>query len=589
MDVKSAAKYWLVNAFAMNSVAYNTGSTYIYKVRDADGKTGKLYWGPLWDFDFTWNFRLITSGFDVSHEWLLPMFCDRGKGGFVEEVKAQWKVMRPAIVELVRDGGVIDQYAAETKASAEQDHRLFHGADEAYSYLDDVEKLKAWIRDRLAWVDENIAQVENLAHEVTYLVDGEAYALDFKETGAALGKTAAPEKAGYVFLGWVGPDGSLADEETKVARDMTLTASYIPEGEATHAADIAFRKSCDVVRYNVHVYRYAIDYKVIPRDAQDQTVRWSSSDESYATVDAEGVVTYNGVGEVTLTAKLNNGVSRSFTLSVTEDEPPVPEAILPNRDMVRMRAGEQSVLAVTTRPSPAWIDGYTYASGDEAVVTVDDYGVLKAVGAGETTVRVTAAPAGNAQAGERAPETEVAVVVLPFADVPGDAWFYDAVRHCCGRNYFKGESDALFAPGETMTRAMFATVLYRMAGEPAAVGENPFTDVKDGRWYTDAVIWAAGRGLIAGYGDGRFGPGDPVTREQMAAIFWRYNGAPAGTGGLSGFRDAGSVSGWAKGAFAWAVSAGVISGRGDGILDPAGAAARAEVAQIVMNYDAGEG
>ena len=114
----------------------------------------------------------------------------------------------------------------------------------------------------------------------------------------------------------------------------------------------------------------------------------------------------------------------------------------------------------------------------------------------------------------------------PFLDVPEDAWYYDAVYHCYDNGYFKGESETRFAPDSTMTRAMFATVLYRIAGEPEVTGENPFSDVEAGKWYTDAVIWAAGEKIIEGYGNGKFGTNDPVTREQMATCFWRYQGKP---------------------------------------------------------------
>ena len=137
---------------------------------------------------------------------------------------------------------------------------------------------------------------------------------------------------------------------------------------------------------------------------------------------------------------------------------------------------------------------------------------------------------------------------------------------------------------------MFATVLYRIAGEPAVTGENPFTDVEADAWYTDAVVWAAGEGIISGYGDGRFGTNDPVTREQMAAILYRYiqtqgQGFTGSWMFLLDFTDADQVSPWADEAMHWMVMKGIISGKGNGILDPKGTATRAEVAQIVMNYD----
>ena len=106
-----------------------------------------------------------------------------------------------------------------------------------------------------------------------------------------------------------------------------------------------------------------------------------------------------------------------------------------------------------------------------------------------------------------------------------------------------------------------------------------------GKWYTDAITWAAGENIIEGYGNRKYGTNDPVTREQMVTLFWRYNGKPAAENSdLSEFTDAGKISDWAKDALAWAVSVGVINGKGDGVLDPNGVSTRTEVAQIVMNY-----
>ena len=174
-----------------------------------------------------------------------------------------------------------------------------------------------------------------------------------------------------------------------------------------------------------------------------------------------------------------------------------------------------------------------------------------------------------------------------FVDVKDSDWFYDAVYYCAGCGYFNGMDATHFGPKATMDRAMFATVLWRLAGQPdPASGENPFTDVPEGQWYTTAILWAAGEKIIEGYGSGRFGRTDPVTREQMVTLFWRYRQRPRASGeALSAFRDADKISSWAKDAFAWAVSNGVVNGKGNGQLDPKGTATRAEVAQIVTNYD----
>ena len=173
----------------------------------------------------------------------------------------------------------------------------------------------------------------------------------------------------------------------------------------------------------------------------------------------------------------------------------------------------------------------------------------------------------------------------PFSDVPENGWYYDAVYYCFDSSYYQGIGDNTFAPGNTMTRAMFATVLYRIAGEPKTDIQNPYTDVNAGEWYTDAVLWATSEKIIEGYGDGRFGTNDPVTREQMVTLLWRYSNSPsAETVVLSDFNDIDQISIWAAKAFEWAAAAGIVNGKGNGILDPKGTATRAEVAQIVANF-----
>lgn len=110
----------------------------------------------------------------------------------------------------------------------------------------------------------------------------------------------------------------------------------------------------------------------------------------------------------------------------------------------------------------------------------------------------------------------------PFTDVSESDWFYDDVMFVFVKKLMVGVSDTLFDPYGTTTRAMTATTIWRMEGSPAPKGGNPFTDVKNGEWYTDAILWAAENEIAEGYGGGLFGTNDPVTREQLAAFFFRY-------------------------------------------------------------------
>ena len=388
MDVESAAKYWLVNMISLNNDAFTTGSTYIYKDRDPEGGVAKLYWGPLWDFDFAWDIRNITTGFSVGHEWMKPMFYDTGEGGFVQELHKQWPVMKAALEKLIEEGGIIDQYYAETRVSAEKDREAWYPG-EYYSYADEVDELKCWIRSRLDWVEENFSELDHMVHKVTFVVNGEVCADVFKTEEEFVERDENyPEIEGYTFVGWLDSDGQLIQSKLPVTGDFTVTAKYVPDSELTHAIDIAFQRDSDIVQYDPFIKPYTIRHTVLPTDAEDKVVKWSSSDERIASVDKTGVVTIHKTGVVTIHADVRLGTSRDFTLTITEDALPVPVSIRTETEEIRMTVGEQSPLCVISNPSPAKIDDFRYEAEDPSVVSVNRMGVLTASGAGRTIVRV---------------------------------------------------------------------------------------------------------------------------------------------------------------------------------------------------------
>ena len=178
---------------------------------------------------------------------------------------------------------------------------------------------------------------------------------------------------------------------------------------------------------------------------------------------------------------------------------------------------------------------------------------------------------------------------LPFTDVTSGDWFYDAVAYVYDKGMMEGTTDTTFAPTMNLTRSMIAQVLYNLEERPEAPGAAGFPDVAAGAWYADAVNWAAARGIVKGYDTGAFGPEDSVTREQLAAILYRYaqaKGYDTTQGGMAvrEFSDSASISDWAQTAMSWVVNAQVLSGKGNGVLDPQGTATRAEVAQMLMNF-----
>lgn len=168
-----------------------------------------------------------------------------------------------------------------------------------------------------------------------------------------------------------------------------------------------------------------------------------------------------------------------------------------------------------------------------------------------------------------------------YSDVGADAWYGDAVEYCREKGLMSGTSDRAFSPDTATTRAMLVTILYRQAGSPAVEPRTGFSDVPEGAWYDDALAWAHAGGVVGGYSDGRFGPGDPVTREQLAAILWRSMGSPAPSGDGADFEDQAAVSAYALDAVRWAQESGIVSGGSDGRFDPKGSATRAQVAAML--------
>ena len=181
-----------------------------------------------------------------------------------------------------------------------------------------------------------------------------------------------------------------------------------------------------------------------------------------------------------------------------------------------------------------------------------------------------------------------APVALPFTDVKIGNWFYDAVKYAYEQGLMTGTSATTFAPNGTMNRAMIVTVLYRLEKSPAVTGASKFTDVPAGQWYSDAVAWAAANKIVNGYDETTFGPMNAVTREQMAAILFRYEQVKGLENvtleeNLNRFPDQNKISAYAIPALQWAVGQKIINGNADGTLDPTGTATRAQVAQIFTN------
>lgn len=177
----------------------------------------------------------------------------------------------------------------------------------------------------------------------------------------------------------------------------------------------------------------------------------------------------------------------------------------------------------------------------------------------------------------------------PFKDVKESDWFYGDVAYVAAKSLVSGSSATTFAPHANTNRGMIVTILYRLEGEPAVTGTNLFDDVPGGRYYEKAILWAAGNKIVEGYGNGKFGPDDDITREQLAAILYRYaqyKGYDVSVGentNLLSYHDALTVSEYTIPAMQWACGAGLIQGD-NGNLMPRGNAERCQAAAILHRF-----
>lgn len=265
---------------------------------------------------------------------------------------------------------------------------------------------------------------------------------------------------------------------------------------------------------------------------------------------------------------------------------------------------------VTLTVTPANAGGLTWTSSNTAVATVNNDGIVTAVAVGEATITATISngssvsctvtvqnrptpviPGGGGGGGSTEiedPDVPLAGV-LPFEDVEETDWFYDGVYNVYFKDLMVGVSDTLFDPHGAITRGMIVSILYRLEGSPAVSGDAGFDDVPAGQWYTDGVTWAASHKIVEGYGDGSFQPNKSITREEFAAILYRYAGykgydTAVEESAVLNFTDAEDVSQYAVKALLWAVKHEMLNGMGDGTLAARGGATRAQAALIFTDF-----
>ena len=248
--------------------------------------------------------------------------------------------------------------------------------------------------------------------------------------------------------------------------------------------------------------------------------------------------------------------------------------------------GKTITLKATVSPSNAYNDNVKWTSSDENIAKVDQYGVVRGINGGRATIAATSKDGTFIKARY---VVTVSLTELPYNDVNMNNWFYNSVKFVTNKKYITGTTSTTFKPNDKLTRGQLAVILCRMAGNPKATGGKNFADVKSKDYYYNAVKWASANKIVNGYKDGRFGPNDYVTREQLAVMLQNYARYKkkniTKTTNISKFKDASGVASYATNAVKWAVANKIISGKENGTkIVPRGNATRAEASAMVEAY-----
>jgi hypothetical protein len=413
-------------------------------------------------------------------------------------------------------------------------------------------------------------------------------------------------KDGYTFKGWKDQDGKIWPENTYYTGDgnASLTAVY---EETKYKVTYVIAGNETVTIDNIKGSYSLMEHT--PREGY-QFNGWTLNGVTYQDGDI-----YNVTEDVTFVA--------DWTWISPEPEPEQCTVTYESAGVNTVRTynkGDTVTLMTPDGKSGYTFGGWrlkgtttTYSAGDSYVLNANatfeaiwNYTGTGGGGGGGSSSSTTttvdpslpaedasiAGPADRLEALRDATEcdlTEASCPAYPYEDLDISEWYHTGIHYCLEMGRMVGVEENVFAPFNTLTRGMLVTILYQMDSKPDAAGSSTFEDVADGVWYSDAIAWAEQNNIVAGYSDTEFAPDQVITREQMAAIMYRYAQYKSYdlsiTNDLSAYDDANTVSDWAVTAVEWAVSHGLISGRTATTLVPQGETTRAEAATIIYSFD----
>ena len=434
MDISEAAKYFLIQEFSVNGDAYRTPSTRLYKDRG-----GKLCWGPLWDFDFVaWASTYYEDydfddssyvGFTTDFPWFEKLKSDPV---FIEEVNKVWggknsedpKTLCYQLNELIKDGGVLDQYADQMELSAANNFDKWGMTDfmggwfffddyynddekplmiECKNQREEIARLKKWITKRMDWFDENIDSMAIDTYKISFYVDGKVY--DEKEVQAyeiLKDFPEDPKKKGYIFNGWYteieaeDPEtGELIKEREPVVKgyefikDTKLEAEWIKEDEVVPAKEIYLNQK-EIYMPLADVYY--LGHTIMPAEANVGNVKYYSSDDSLVSVNGEGLLQSSGdkTGDATITVETANGKKDSCLVHVVYEEDLVEEIenFYASEPDVTLKKGEWKKLYFSTIPERVTPRFYEIINADPDIAHMDSNGVIETYEAGTAKIIV---------------------------------------------------------------------------------------------------------------------------------------------------------------------------------------------------------
>ncbi len=411
MDLESAAVYWWIQTFTTNSDAYTNSSTYLYKTPDTESGKGKLYWGPLWDFDLGYTddgetLTAMKTGLNQAGIVWLDELRDRDPL-FIELLKERWQDPENGIdaglAEITREGGVLDQYRDEIRASWAADYLLLIGAEEedtdpSAGLAEEIELIRTRIEGRRAWISDHLDELDQVYFKITYMTGDEVYSTCRAHGNRVIvNPPEAPEREGYLFAGWKEKESGESLYGFKVNQDLTFSAEYLDKNEIT-APEAVFFEETEVWADLTDGSAWYLT-TVLPEDAVTGTEVWTSSNPDVAVTDGSRIE-LTGTGDTILTVTLWNGTAASCLMHVydpAEVSPAEPQGAAFASPSITVRKGGLKQLEPDTLPAGQPIDynGYRFSfeTADPDIASVSFHmgqpALLKGLAPGRTVLTAT--------------------------------------------------------------------------------------------------------------------------------------------------------------------------------------------------------